>query len=197
MRGDLSPQSKCLLGFVLCFIQVFLPILSLNLDLTFPGSKGLYYDIIFKHPSDFSMLINLDQMYDPVNHIWHLGVTLACSISANKILPQGKTSLSAKLFFSVSPQILTNMHCVFVCGCVCACFYFPASCTPAQCEGQGTARPAAGDVTPGQATAAMHKIASTDHRPPPICCDSRLGRGCRRLNFSGREQIAPRWAFQH
>lgn len=62
-------------------------------------------------------------------------------------------------------------------------FSQPDSCTPAQCEGQGTARLAAGDVTPGQATAAMHKIASTDHRPPPICCDARLGGGgCRRLN---------------
>lgn len=46
---------------------------------------------------------------------------------------------------------------------------------PAQCEGQGTARLPAGYVTPGQAMAAMHKIASTDHRPPPICCDARLG----------------------
>lgn len=61
------------------------------------------------------------------------------------------------------------------------CIFQPDSCTPAQCEGQGTARLAAGDVTPGQAMAAMHKIASTDHRPPPICCDARLG-GCRRLN---------------
>lgn len=196
MRGDLIPQSKCLLGFVLCFFQVLLPILSLNQDLTFPGSKGLHYDIILQ-TSDFSVLINLDQIYDPVSHIWHLCVTLAYSFSAHKIPPQAKLSLSQlNFFFSVSPHTLTNMRCVFVCGCVCACFYFPASCTPAQCEGQGTARPAAGDVTPGQATAAMHKIASTDHRPPPICCDSRLGRGCRRLNFSGREQIAPRWAFQ-
>ncbi|KAK2909986.1 hypothetical protein Q8A73_007701 [Channa argus] len=48
------------------------------------------------------------------------------------------------------------------------------SCMPAQCEGQGTARLAAGDVTPVQAMAAMHKIASTDHRPPPICCDARM-----------------------
>lgn len=55
------------------------------------------------------------------------------------------------------------------------------SCTPAQCEGQSAARLAAGDVTPGQAMAAMHKIASTDHRPPPICCDTRLG-GCSRLD---------------
>ncbi|TNN89125.1 S-adenosylmethionine synthase isoform type-2 [Liparis tanakae] len=57
--------------------------------------------------------------------------------------------------------------------------FWPDSCTPAQCEGQGTGRLAAGDVTPGQAMAAMHKIASTDHRPPPICCDARSG-GCRR-----------------
>lgn len=58
---------------------------------------------------------------------------------------------------------------------MCICIFQPDSCTPAQCEGQGTARLAAGDVTPGQAMAAMHKIASTDHRPPPICCDARLG----------------------
>lgn len=45
MRGDLSPRSKCLLGFVLGFLQVLLPILFLNLDLTLPGSTGLYYDI--------------------------------------------------------------------------------------------------------------------------------------------------------
>lgn len=64
---------------------------------------------------------------------------------------------------------------------MCVCISQPDSCTPAQCEGQGTGRLAAGDVTPGQAMAAMHKIASTDHRPPPICCDARLG-GCRRLN---------------
>lgn len=57
------------------------------------------------------------------------------------------------------------------------CILLPDSCTPAQCEGQGTARPAAGGVTPGQAVAAMHKIASTDHRPPPICRDARLGAG--------------------
>lgn len=57
------------------------------------------------------------------------------------------------------------------------CILLPDSCTPAQCEGQGTARPAAGGVTPGQAVAAMHKIASTDHRPPPICRDARLGGG--------------------
>lgn len=65
------------------------------------------------------------------------------------------------------------------------CFSKPDSCTPAQCEGQGTARLAAGDVTPGQAMAAMHKIASTDHRPPPICCDGRLG-GLQEVEFGGR-----------
>lgn len=72
-------------------------------------------------------------------------------------------------------------------GCKCvSAFSQPDSCTPAQCEGQGTARLAAGDVTPGQATAAMHKIASTDHRPPPICCDARLGGGLQKVEFSGR-----------
>lgn len=84
------------------------------------------------------------------------------------------------------------MHSQICIVCVSAWFDFPASCMPAQCEGQGTARPAAGDITPGQATAAMHKIASTDHRPPPICCDARARRVFRRLNFSGGEQITPR-----
>lgn len=189
MRGDLSPQSKCLLGFVLCFIQLLLPILSLNLDLTFPGSKGLHNDIISQ--TSFGLL----DVYQSWSNIWpsEPHFTFKCNPSMLLFCPQNTTTSQA-LFLS-SP--LTHLQICTVCLCVCACFYFPASCTPAQCEGQGTARPAAGDVTPGQATAAMHKIASTDHRPPPICCDSRPGRGCRRLNFSGREQIAPWWAFQH
>lgn len=79
------------------------------------------------------------------------------------------------------------------------CIFQPDSCTPSQCEGQGTARLAAGDVTPGQAMAAMHKIASTDHRPPPICRDARLGAGggCRRLNsvveLIALSQSSPQW----
>lgn len=185
MRGDLSPQSKCLPGFVFCFIQVLLSILSLNLDLTFPGSKRLHNDTILQ--TSFGLL-NVDQFG---SNEWpsepHL--TFKCNPSMPLFCPQNTTT-SQNCLPSHTYQYALRV-------CVCACFYFPASCTPAQCEGQGTARPAAGDVTPGQATAAMHKIASTDHRPPPICCDSRPGRGCRRLNFCGREQIAPRWAFQH
>lgn len=94
--------------------------------------------------------------------------------------------------------------CVSVChgvraGAKCDfCIFQPDSCTPSQCEGQGTARLAAGDVTPGQAMAAMHKIASTDHRPPPICRDARLGvGGCTRLNpvveLIALSQSSPQW----
>lgn len=64
---------------------------------------------------------------------------------------------------------------------MCFRIFQPDSCMPAQCEGQTTAWLAAGGVTPGQAMATMHKIASTDHRPQPICCDARLGGGGRGL----------------
>lgn len=119
MRGDLSPQSKCLLGFVLCFIQVLLPILSLNLDLTFPGSKGLHYDIILQ--TSFGLLNG----YQSWSNVWpsEPHFTLKCNPSMLLFCPQNTTTSQA-LFLSLTFFFCIPSHTYkYVCLCVCVLLF--------------------------------------------------------------------------